>query len=1264
MESFKDYVEEAHRRDVIKGIGSALGASGSIGKAIGDIAKKWIVIELGGSYETDDVYLASVEDMRKLQNPKEGIRPQFSDDKDIVVDMDSNIWGMKIFLKPGSKGYNEYAKSYKHQTGSSNLDNADLHDFDYSDVDLGSIYIKTANTVFKNFNWVKKQLDKLIEYETTGSRSLSRWMGILRSIKNMELTYTVDDWHDRELPANVKELFRDYLDAALEYAKEADDDEAEEEIEDKLEEYTDRPIQSPLGDYVGPRMHPVPHVVPESFKDYVEEAHRRDVIKGIGGALGIPKSIIKLPQSPDKQSTQKPIYLRFGWDFEIFDYGEATKDKLRGIQSPEKYRPVMSDSRDMVVDMDSMSPLDMEVILPPGTELYNAVITAISDAETTQGERGATGDSMSATQILNSLDIVGRNGLEIQNKIIEIYMKDIPWLNDQISRMTEWWGRNMAEDGDSPHKNALGGIQALRDLIEWNNGNRPKKRKLPESIITMLKDKYKEIRELAKATGDSESYQTSEEEIRELDQASSTSRKQLGDYVGPRMQPYSSVVPESFSQFYEDRASEEDSEEFEREPVSSQEAKPMTWLALASKLGVSEPTIYIWRKQDTAPTEPDEDQWREWMDARPMTWDALASKLGVPSSTLYAWSKVHKDTAPKERDEDQWREWLAAQLAAQPMTWDALASKLGVSSSTLYNLKKQDTAPTEPDEDQWREWMDARPMSWAALASKLGVSRSTLNTLKKQDTAPTEPDEDQWREWMDARPMSWSALASKLGLSSQTLYNLRSKHPRGSLRSKHKDTIPTEPDEEQWKRWMRMNTLDTTWVELCKRTHDDSCSRTTSSNWTRIMRRKWKNGDIDDMHPDVIMKLAGEGLFGNIEGKLANRMQEMKVILPILKKHKRQIWFSLPATGFAYERSLIPELQGSEITHFAIERDKSIYDNVLASARALTDQYDNYETVMPNKPTSLDNMFNEIYYQVGDPEDTTIRNRRHFRQSNVTWVDVDLVGPLIPSYVNQLERIYEALVPGGLLAYQFSIGRDSPKNLLATVLTTFEEDINKDPDIKKAIDVYIGKQTKATVKKNPKSMSGPGMKAQATKVGYTNYLRSLFGANINEGYEDDMAIIHGSDTVSDKPIVELKLYFMRKYFTRYVEINMPGASSIYTVFYKGSKSMFIRSIIQKQSSTIPESFKQFYEDTCNIRANELSAGDHIENINPECDHFRSKGIVVGFKTVPQDDDKTAGNIVVYKVTNNSSDFDEKDVNGTFSEDDELEKTEIQLKKIT
>lgn len=92
-------------------------------------------------------------------------------------------------------------------------------------------------------------------------------------------------------------------------------------------------------------------------------------------------------------------------------------------------------------------------------------------------------------------------------------------------------------------------------------------------------------------------------------------------------------------------------------------------------------------------------------------------------------------------------------------------------------------------------------------------------------------------------------------------------------------------------------------------------------------------------------------------------------------------------------------------------------------------------------------------------------------------------------------------------------------------------------------------------------------------------------------------------------------------------------------------------------------FKSFHESECNVDANELKPGDAVENINPECDHYMSKGVVIDIIKVPQDTERTAGNIIKYRVTNDSDSMDKSSLNGVFHPEDELEKTEIQLKKL-
>ena len=86
-------------------------------------------------------------------------------------------------------------------------------------------------------------------------------------------------------------------------------------------------------------------------------------------------------------------------------------------------------------------------------------------------------------------------------------------------------------------------------------------------------------------------------------------------------------------------------------------------------------------------------------------------------------------------------------------------------------------------------------------------------------------------------------------------------------------------------------------------------------------------------------------------------------------------------------------------------------------------------------------------------------------------------------------------------------------------------------------------------------------------------------------------------------------------------------------------------------------FDRFYEKNCNVKPNELKPGDRVENVNPDCKHASSKGKVIDVKKVKQSDKNSnvSGNIVRYKVMNNK--------NGKYSPGDELEKTEIQLRKI-
>ena len=91
------------------------------------------------------------------------------------------------------------------------------------------------------------------------------------------------------------------------------------------------------------------------------------------------------------------------------------------------------------------------------------------------------------------------------------------------------------------------------------------------------------------------------------------------------------------------------------------------------------------------------------------------------------------------------------------------------------------------------------------------------------------------------------------------------------------------------------------------------------------------------------------------------------------------------------------------------------------------------------------------------------------------------------------------------------------------------------------------------------------------------------------------------------------------------------------------------------------SFKDFYsEQTTNVKANELKKGDKVENINKQCDHYKSKGEVVRVISMPNKRSKsvkngknTPGKLIEYKVTNSSKNYEPGD---------KIIKTEIQLKK--
>jgi len=74
---------------------------------------------------------------------------------------------------------------------------------------------------------------------------------------------------------------------------------------------------------------------------------------------------------------------------------------------------------------------------------------------------------------------------------------------------------------------------------------------------------------------------------------------------------------------------------------------------------------------------------------------------------------------------------------------------------------------------------------------------------------------------------------------------------------------------------------------------------------------------------------------------------------------------------------------------------------------------------------------------------------------------------------------------------------------------------------------------------------------------------------------------------------------------------------------------------------------------CKLAPNEVHKGDKIKNTNPECKHYKSKGVVTKVKKIKGKKGNVVGNKVEYKATNDGKHW---------KKGDKLEKTEIQLNK--
>jgi hypothetical protein len=82
-------------------------------------------------------------------------------------------------------------------------------------------------------------------------------------------------------------------------------------------------------------------------------------------------------------------------------------------------------------------------------------------------------------------------------------------------------------------------------------------------------------------------------------------------------------------------------------------------------------------------------------------------------------------------------------------------------------------------------------------------------------------------------------------------------------------------------------------------------------------------------------------------------------------------------------------------------------------------------------------------------------------------------------------------------------------------------------------------------------------------------------------------------------------------------------------------------------------FRDFVNEQTNLEPNEVKPGDEIVDNNPECKHYKSKGVVTDVKKIKGKKGNIVGNKIEYRCTNKGK---------AWKKNDKLEKTEIQLKK--
>jgi hypothetical protein len=106
----------------------------------------------------------------------------------------------------------------------------------------------------------------------------------------------------------------------------------------------------------------------------------------------------------------------------------------------------------------------------------------------------------------------------------------------------------------------------------------------------------------------------------------------------------------------------------------------------------------------------------------------------------------------------------------------------------------------------------------------------------------------------------------------------------------------------------------------------------------------------------------------------------------------------------------------------------------------------------------------------------------------------------------------------------------------------------------------------------------------------------------------------------------------------------------FVMFNRDEEENQIPSLNNSEAQMMQKDDMQMRRKTLHYQPSHFQVGDIVRNINPNCKHFGSEGVVTELKELPED----MGYAIIYKTTNDGS---------TWKKGDMLGKTEIQLKKI-